>query len=190
MNRLLILLLALSLPLCLGAEESKVDPAALQHSVEQLRSAIGRWQVQTEFLNEDGSVAKAVDGSYEFEWVVPDRVVRGRNEIPEMKQASGILFYINEAAAIIEMAAVGRDGKLWVMTGPLGSEERLSQVYATADGGKGQLRFTRFNVEDDRFESRMEYTDDGGKTWKSGNHQVFTRAANVGSSKPRDPDLD
>jgi hypothetical protein len=183
MNRLLLLLLALSLPLCLAAEESKVDQAALQHSVEQLRSAIGRWQVQTEFLNEDGSVAKTVDGSYEFEWVVPDRVARGRNEIPELKQASGILFYINEAQGIIEMAAVGRDGKLWVMTGPLGGEERLSQVYASADGGSGQLRFTRFNVEDDSFESRMEYTDDGGKRWKPGNHQLFKRAASVERQK-------
>ena len=76
------------------------------------------------------------------------------------------------------------------MTGPLGSEERLSQVYATADGGKGQLRFTRFNIEDDRYESRMEYTDDGGKTWKPGNHQVFKRAASLEALTPRDPDLD
>lgn len=150
---------------------------ALQHSVEQLRTSIGRWNVVTEFLNEDGSVAKTVPSSYEFAWVVPDRVVAGKSEIPDLQQAAGILFYINEAQSRIEMVSVGADGRLWIMTGPLGGEERLSQEFKTADGGTGQLRFTRFNSSDDAFESRMEYTDDGGKTWKPGNHQTFRRAA-------------
>ncbi len=39
------------------------------------------------------------------------------------------------------------------------------------------LRFTRFNVAADSFESRMEYTDDDGETWKPGNHQTFHRAS-------------
>jgi len=39
------------------------------------------------------------------------------------------------------------------------------------------MRFTRYNVANDKFESRMEYTDDGGKSWKPGNHQSFRRAA-------------
>jgi hypothetical protein len=39
-----------------------------------------------------------------------------------------------------------------------------------------QLRFTRFNVTDDRFESRMEVSTDGGSSWRPGNHQVFKRA--------------
>ena len=62
------------------------------------------------------------------------------------------------------------------MTGPLGGEERLSQEYPTVGGGEGRLRFTRFNVSPDSFESRMEYTEDGGQSWKPGNHQVFLRA--------------
>lgn len=152
---------------------------AMQHSVEQLRSSVGRWTVVTEFLNEDGSVAKSVTGSYEFSWVVPDRVVAGKSEIPELNQAAGILFYISEAQRLIEMVSVGRDGRLWIMTGPLGGEERLSQEYETAEGGTGRLRFTRFNISDNAFESRMEYTDDGGKTWKPGNHQTFRRAAQL-----------
>ena len=61
----------------------------------------------------------------------------------------------------IEMAAVGADGRLWIMTGPLGGEERLSQEYQTVEGGTGRLRFTRYNVSPDAFESRMEYTEDG-----------------------------
>lgn len=151
--------------------------AALQRSVEQLRQSIGRWDVVTEFLQEDGSVAKSVAGSYEFAWVVPDRVVSGRSDMPELKQSSGILFYVNEKKAEIEMVSVGGDGRLWIMTGPLGGEVRTTAPYATSDGGSGQLRFTRFNVGKDAFESRMEYSQDGGKTWQPGNHQTFRRAA-------------
>jgi hypothetical protein len=61
------------------------------------------------------------------------------------------------------------------MAGPLGGDTRYSQTYDDSGGGIGQLRFIRYNVGDDRFESRMEYTDDGGETWKRGNHQVFRR---------------
>lgn len=68
MTRFLMMLLALSLSFGLRAEEpDTASAAALQQSVEQLRS-----------------VAKAVDGSREFEWVVPDRVARGRNAISMM----------------------------------------------------------------------------------------------------------
>ena len=149
--------------------------AELRHSVEQLRTSIGRWETVTEFLAEDGSIANSVKGTYEFSWVVPDRVAVGRSEIPELGQVSAILFYINEARRTIEMTSVAADGYLWVMTGPLGGEVRQTQEYPTADGGAGRLRFTRFNVSADSFESRMEYTGDGGRTWTPGNHQRFTR---------------
>lgn len=150
---------------------------ALQRSVEQLRSSVGRWAVVTEFLNEDGTVARSFNGTYEFTWVVPDRVVSGTSEIPEMQQTSGILFYINEKQQQIEMVAVSGDGMLWIMTGALGGEVRTSQEFSTANGGTGQLRFTRYHVAQDSFESKMEFSEDGGKTWKPGNHQVFTRVS-------------
>jgi hypothetical protein len=151
------------------------DPEALAHSIEQLRASVGTWDTTTEFLNDDGSVARSVEGTYQFSWVVPDRVLSGRTEIPELGQASGILFYVNPTRGTIEMVSVGGDGNLWVMTGPLGGEERTTQEYPAADGGTGRLRFTRFNVAPDSFESRMEYTDDGGRSWKPGNHQRFQR---------------
>lgn len=151
--------------------------AALQHSVEQLRSSIGRWDVTTEFLNTDGTAAKTVSGTYEFSWVIPDRVVSGKSEIPELKQVSAILFYVNEAKQFIEMVSVGADGNLWVMTGELGGEVRTTKEFKTASGGTGQLRFTRYNVLADSFESKMEYTEDGGESWLPGNHQVFRRTA-------------
>lgn len=168
-----IMMLALCQP-AFAAEAATDTP--LQRSTEQLRSSVGRWDVVTEFLNEDGSVAKAAAGTYAFSWVVPDRVVAGRSDIPELDQTAGILFYVNEKKALIEMVSVGADGRLWIMTGPLGGEERLSQEFPTTDGGTLRLRFTRYNIAADSFESRMEYTQDGGKTWKPGNHQVFRRA--------------
>lgn len=156
---------------------AETDEKALQHSVQQLRDAVGKWEVVTEFLKEDGTVGNSAKGTYEFSWVVPDRVLMGKSEIPELKQASGILFYIREKKREIEMVSVGADGRLWTMTGPLGGEERISQEYKATDGGTGRLRFTRFNVSTDAFESKMEYSEDGGKTWKPGNHQTFRRAA-------------
>ncbi len=170
-----ILVGAILIQPAVGITQNGSENAALSASVEQLRNAAGEWSVVTEFLNEDGTVAKTVNGTYQFEWVVVDRVLSGRSDIPELKQSSGILFYINEKKKIIEMVSVGQDGHLWVMTGPLGEEVRCSQKYKTQDGGEAQLRFTRFNVSSDSFESRMEYTNDDGKSWKPGNHQIFRR---------------
>jgi len=154
--------------------------ALMTHSVDQLRMSIGQWDVTTEFLADDGAVVRRATGTYRFDWVIPDRVVSGRSEIPELQQVSAILFYVSESRRRIEMVSVGQDGALWVMTGPLGGEVRTTGEFATASGGKAQLRFTRFNVTPDRFESRMEYTDDGGRSWKPGNHQVFVRARRPG----------
>jgi hypothetical protein len=61
------------------------------------------------------------------------------------------------------------------MTGPLGGDQRTSQEFATADG-RSRLRFTRYNASPTKFESKMEYTEDGGKSWKPGNHQIFRRS--------------
>ena len=152
------------------------DPA-LAASVEQLRSSVGLWNVTTQFLDPDGSTAKTVTGTYQFDWVIPDRVVSGRSEIPELKQVSAILFFVNPAQKLIEMVSVGADGKLWIMSGALGQEVRTTQEFKTSSGGTGQLRFTRYKVSRDSFESKMEYTEDGGKTWLPGNHQLFSRAA-------------
>ncbi len=170
---LLITLLAAAF----GVTAKAGDEQALQASIEQLRGSVGKWAVVTEFLNDDGSVARSLEGTYEFSWVVPDRVVAGRSEIPDLNRAAGILFYVNEIKGVVEMVSVGADGRLWIMTGPLGGETRTTQEFKTAKGTTSQLRFTRFNVSADRFESKMEYTEDGGVSWKPGNHQIFRRVA-------------
>ncbi len=131
--------------------------------------------VSSEFLNEDGSVAKSVQVSYAFAWVVPDRVVSGRSDIPEMKPSAALLSYVDEARGHIEMVSVGGDGRLRAMTGPIGGGgQGMTPEFKTTQG-LSQLRFTRFNVGTDRFESKMEHTEDGGANWKPGNHQVFRR---------------
>lgn len=159
-----------------AGEAMETPASALAEGIGQLRQAIGLWNVRTTQFNEDGSIAQTVEGTYQFDWVVPDRVVSGRSAIPALGQASGILFYVNERRATIEMVSVGADGHLWVMTGPAGGETRTTPVTPLADGRKMQLRFTRFNVEPDCFESRMEVSFDGGESWKPGNHQHFVRA--------------
>jgi hypothetical protein len=168
-------LLLFALPAAMLHAES-ASPEALAVGVAQLRYAIGEWNVTTTQFGEDGAVAGTLPGTYRFAWVVPDRVVSGRSDIPELGTTSGILFYVRERRATIEMVSVGADGHLWVMTGPIDGETRATPPTPLSDGSSMQLRFTRFNVEPDRFESRMEFTMDDGATWKPGNHQVFLRA--------------
>jgi hypothetical protein len=175
MFRLLTIAVCAFFPGATFAQSSEPD-AALMRSVAQLRSTVGQWNVTTEFLKPDGAVARSVTGTYEFDWVVPDRVVSGTSRIPELKQTAGILFYIDPERRMIEMVSVGADGKLWIMTGALGEELRTTKEFKTAHGGTGMLRFTRFNVSHDSFESKMEFTEDGGRTWQPGNHQTFRRA--------------
>jgi len=165
----LLLLAAAAAPGGAAADE------ALEASVGQLRHVIGTWNVTTEFLDADGNVRRSVDGTYRFWWVVEDRVVSGESDLPEMGGKTALLFYVDESDGEIEMVSVNRSGRLWIMNGPLGSETRYTEPFETTDGGRAQLRFTRYNVSADRFESRMEMTTDGGETWVPGNHQVFVR---------------
>lgn len=148
---------------------------AIDKAVRQLRETHGTWNVTTEFLKLDGSIGVTAAGTYAFDWVVEDRVLVGRSAIPELNAQTGILFYVNETKGLIEMAAVGKDGHLWVMTGPAGGEVRTTPDTPTADGKTVRLRFTRYNVTADRFESKMEFSHDGGLSWTQGNHQVFLR---------------
>jgi len=175
MRRALLALLVCLVAPAAAAQTNMVTPA--NAGLEQLRSAIGLWDVRTEFLNPDGSVAGAFDGTYDFGWVVPDRVAHGVSRIPALEQVSGILFYLRPATGEIEMASVGRDGQLWVMTGRDTDEVRTTPDVPTADGGVMRLRFTRYNVAADMFESRMEISTDRGATWRRGNHQHFRRRA-------------
>lgn len=144
-------------------------------SVAELRHAVGRWNVVTEFLRDDGTVAATVRGTYQFEWVVENKLVRGLSEIPSMKQQAAILFFVNDRERTIEMTSVGADGQLWRMIGPLGGDQRTTPDVGMPDGSTLRLRFTRSKVAANSFESRMERSVDGGKRWVAGNRQVFTR---------------
>jgi hypothetical protein len=167
-----VLLSFLALPL---ADANESPPTQLTAAIAQLREAVGLWDVTTTQYGENGAVAATVRGTYRFDWIVPDRVIAGRSDIPELQQSSGILFYVNERRSTIEMVSVGADGHLWVMTGPAGGETRTTPPTPLADGRTMQLRFTRSNVTPDCFESRMEVSMDGGENWNPGNHQKFVR---------------
>ena len=151
MKRLAALLSFLVMPCALASETA---PLGFETAVQQLRSAVGLWDVETTQYADDGAVARVACGTYRFDWVVPDRVLAGRSSIPDWREKSGILFYVNERAGI-EMAAVGADGELKVM------------------------RLTRFNVSPDRLEARMDVSTDGGNSWRPSHHQVFRRATPV-----------
>ena len=171
------LLLACSPP---PAEGSTTE--ALARSVDELRHAVGLWNVTTTQFKDDGTVAQKVEGTYQFDWVVTDRVLTGRSSIPALGQTSGILFYVNERRSTVEMVSVGADGHLWVMTGPAGGDSRMTPPTPMSDGSRMQLRFTRFNVAPGCFESRMEVSTDGGANWRAGNHQRFVRSTSTGES--------
>lgn len=175
LRRLAIALCSLfAIPL---ADASEIEASSLSSAVQQLRHSVGIWNVTTTQFDDQGEVARVASGTYRFDWVVPDRVLSGRADMAEWKQSAGMLFYVNPERSTIEMTSVGPDGQLWVMTGPAGGETRTTTPTALPDGRKVQLRFTRFNVSANGFESRTEASYDGGASWRPGNHQTFKRAA-------------
>ena len=151
-------------------------PTPSPAAVEQLRHVIGLWNVETDFIGDNGTVAASVTGQYRFGWVVPDRVVSGMSTIPELNQASAILFFVRPSRHEIEMTSVGPDGTLWRMIGPDDSETRTTPNRTMSDGSTLMLRFTRYDVTPNSFQSRMESSTDGGATWSIGNRQRFVRA--------------
>lgn len=158
------------------AEAGEMAPSALASAVQQLRQAAGRWNVTTTRYADSGAVAAVATGTWSFDWVVPDRVLSGRAVIPDWNQSAGMLFYLNERLITLEMAQVGADGQLLVMSGPAGAETRTTTTIALPDGRRMLQRHTRYGITADRFESRMETSYDGGASWKPGYHQLFVRA--------------
>jgi len=174
MKKLAVVALSfLVLPL---AQANELAPPALDAAVEQLRQAAGRWNVTTTRYADNGAVAAVATGTWSFEWVVPDRVLSGRAAIPDWSQSAGMLFYLNERLVTLEMAEVGSDGQLVVMSGPAGTATRTTAAVSLADGRRMVQRHTRYGVTADRFEAKLETSYDGGQSWKLGYHQLFVRA--------------
>lgn len=173
MKLLVAFLSCMVLPL---AEAAEAAPPELSTAVQQLRQAAGRWNVTTTRYAENGAVAGVATGTWSFDWVVPDRVLSGKAVIPDWGQSEGMLFYLNERRFTLEMAQVGADGQLVVMSGPAGTETRSTPLVALPDGRKMVQRHTRYRVTADRFESRVETSYDGGQSWKPGYHRLFVRA--------------
>lgn len=162
----------LTLPL---AHASALTPPELDAAVEQLRQAAGRWSVTTTRYADNGSVAAVATGTWSFDWVVPDRVLSGRSVIPDWSQSAGMLFYLNERFFTLEMAQVGSDGQLVVLSGPASAASRKTAVIPLPDGRRMVQRHTRYGVTRDKFEAKLETSYDGGQSWKLGYHQLFVR---------------
>jgi hypothetical protein len=158
------------------AAAGALTPPTLDAAVGQLRQAAGRWNVTTTRYADNGAVAAVATGTWSFDWVVPDRVLSGRSAIPDWNQSAGMLFYLNERIFTLEMAQVGADGQLVVMSGPAGTETRSTAPVALPDGRRLVQRHTRYAVTADRFEAKMEMSYDGGQSWKLGYRQLFVRA--------------
>lgn len=158
------------------AHANELAPPALDAAVEQLRQSAGRWNVTTTRYADNGAVAAVATGTWSFDWVVPDRVLSGRAVIPDWSQSAGMLFYLNERLVTLEMAQVGSDGQLVVMSGPAGAATRTTAAVALPDGRRMVQRHTRYGVSADRFEAKLETSFDGGQSWRLANHQLFVRA--------------
>jgi hypothetical protein len=159
-----------------AAGAAELAPPALATAVQQLRQAAGRWNVTTTRYADNGAVAAVATGTWSFDWVVPDRVLTGRSAIPDWNQSAGMLFYLNERMFTLEMAQVGADGQLIVLSGPAGAATRRSEPVALPDGRRVLQRHTRYGVTADRFEAKLETSYDGGASWKPAYHQLFVRA--------------
>jgi hypothetical protein len=157
------------------ADAGEMAPRALASAVQQLRQAAGRWNVTTTRYAANGAVAAVATGTWSFDWVVPDRVLTGRAVIPDWNQSAGMLFYLNERMYTLEMAQVGADGQLLVMTGAAGTETRTTEEIPLPDGRHMVQRHTRYRITADRFEAKLETSYDGGQSWKPGIHQLFVR---------------
>lgn len=116
MRLLPTLLSLLILPL---AEATEAPPPEHSAAVQRMRQAAGRWNVTTTRYAENGAVTGVASGTWSFDRVVPDRVLSGKAVIPDRNQSAGMLFCLNERLFTLEMAAVGADGQLIVMSGPL-----------------------------------------------------------------------
>lgn len=158
------------------AQASELAPPALDAAVEQLRQAAGRWNVTTTRYADNGAVSGVATGTWSFDWIVPDRVLSGRATIPDWSQSAGMLFYLNERLVTLEMAQVGSDGQLLVMSGTAGAATRTTAPVALPDGRRMVQRHTRYGVSADRFQAKFETSYDGGQSWKLGYHQLFVRA--------------
>ncbi|MFQ5527709.1 MAG: hypothetical protein ACE5GX_15795 [Thermoanaerobaculia bacterium] len=107
------------IPLASVLFAQETDPAPELHAgIAQLRHDAGTWKVVTEFLAPAGSVRRSVEGTYTFEWVVPDRVLVGRTESPELGPGSGLLYYLKESTNTLEQVSVSAGGHLWILSGP------------------------------------------------------------------------
>jgi hypothetical protein len=168
--------LVLSFLLLPAAAAHAINTPTLDAAVGQLRQAAGRWTVTTTRFADNGAVAAVATGTWSFDWVVPDRVLSGRSSIPDWNQSAGMLFYLNERIFTLEMAQVGADGQLVVLTGPAGAETRTTAPVVLPDGRRKLQRHTRFGISADRFEAKVETSYDGGQSWKLGIHQLFVRA--------------
>jgi hypothetical protein len=170
----LVVAVTLTAPL-LAQPATEPIPDPIARAVTQLRETRGHWDVTTEFLKPDGTVARTATGTYLFEWVVEDRLLRGESVIPALDQRSAILFYVDPAKRLIEMASVGKDGHLWVMTGPpTGRSARRQTRRCRMDRRSGCVSRASTSRAID---SRMEVSTDRGTSWLPGNHQVFVRRA-------------
>lgn len=159
----------------LANEILAVVPPPVTADVQQLRHAIGTWDVETDYIGPDENIVGTVNGVYNFRWVIPDKIASGTSVQPELNQTSAILFFLRPKTNEIEMTSVGADGYLWRMIGPADGEIRTTPDMKMDDGSNMMLRFTRHSVTPDSFGSTMEISSDGGATWHAGNRQRFRR---------------
>lgn len=151
------------------------QPPSLKASkgIEQLRQIVGNWDVTTEILFPDGTVELKQEGSWQFRWVVPDRVLSGESHQAESKAA--ILIYVHAQKEVIELATVGEDGLLWVMSGAADSESLTTPNTKVSEKETIMFRWSRYEFEKNRFRSKLEISKDGGKTWVLRHRQEFRR---------------
>ena len=112
------------------AEASEMAPPALATAVQQLRQAAGRWNVTTTRYAENGAVAARCVRHLALRLGRAGPRARGPLRHSRLEPGGGHALLRERAPFTLEMAPVGADGQLWVMSGPAGAETRTTLTRA------------------------------------------------------------
>jgi len=145
-----------------------------EEAQKRLDYHIGEWSVHIEFLDSAGNVTRTAEGTDISRYLIDSTVVELTTIDDGNNISKGWIFY-NIKEQKYYLVSVSSEGDLWILKGGLDQYVITSDPREQLNGKTVQIRFTHYNIEENSFEAIMEYTIDGGKTWRKAYRQIITR---------------